>query len=201
MTWIKTINYQAAQGKLKKLYDRVKGPDNNVDNILMAHSLRPHTLQGHMMIYKNVLHNRANELPKSFLETLGVFVSLLNACDYCIQHHFQGLKRLLDDDARSAEVYKALEADQPEQAFEGKWLEALKYARVLTQNPSDLSEKNMDALRTAGWDDGQILEINQVSSYFAYANRTVLGLGVNTKGDIIGLSPGDNDDPDNWSHA
>jgi hypothetical protein len=34
-----------------------------------------------------------------------------------------------------------------------------------------------------------------------YANRTVLGLGVGTAGDIIGLSPGDSGDPDNWSHA
>jgi hypothetical protein len=40
-----------------------------------------------------------------------------------------------------------------------------------------------------------------VVSYFAYANRTVLGLGVNTDGDVLGLSPGDNDDPDNWSHG
>ena len=50
-------------------------------------------------------------------------------------------------------------------------------------------------------DDGEILEINQVAAYFAYANRTVLGLGINTEGDDIGLSPGDSSDPDNWSHA
>ena len=49
--------------------------------------------------------------------------------------------------------------------------------------------------------DGEILEINQVCSYFAYANRTVLGLGVITKGDILGLSPNESDDPDNWSHS
>ena len=56
-------------------------------------------------------------------------------------------------------------------------------------------------MRAAGWDDGEILEINQVTAYFSYANRTVLGLGVNTDGDILGLSPGENDDPDNWNHA
>ena len=55
-------------------------------------------------------------------------------------------------------------------------------------------------LREAGFDDGEILELNQVSAYFAYANRTVLGLGITTAGDIIGLSPGDSSDPDNWSH-
>ncbi len=42
MTWIKTISYADATGRLKAIYDRIKGPDDNVDNILMAHSLRPH---------------------------------------------------------------------------------------------------------------------------------------------------------------
>jgi hypothetical protein len=40
MTWIKTISYDKADGKLLKLYDRIKGPDNNVDNVMLAHSLR-----------------------------------------------------------------------------------------------------------------------------------------------------------------
>ena len=48
MTWIATVAYPEATGHLKTLYDRVKGPDDNVDNIMMAHSLRPHTMDGHM---------------------------------------------------------------------------------------------------------------------------------------------------------
>ncbi len=59
---------------------------------------------------------------------------------------------------------------------------------------------DIDALRSAGFNDGEILEINQVTAYFAYANRTILGLGIDTDGDIIGLSPGDSSDPGNWSH-
>ena len=39
-----------------------------------------------------------------------------------------------------------------------------------------------------------------MTAYFAYANRTVLGLGVNTQGEVLGLSPGDSDDADNWTH-
>ena len=30
--------------------------------------------------------------------------------------------------------------------------------------------------------------------------RTVSGLGVSTDGDILGLSPGNSDNPDDWSH-
>ena len=64
-----------------------------------------------------------------------------------------------------------------------------------------MREGDVEAMRDAGWSDGQMLEINQVVAYFAYANRTVLGLGCSTEGDIIGLSPGNNDDPDDWGHA
>ena len=58
----------------------------------------------------------------------------------------------------------------------------------------------MESLRSVGFDDGEILEVNQLVSYFNYVNRTVVGLGVNTDGDILGLSPNESDDPNNWSH-
>ena len=56
-------------------------------------------------------------------------------------------------------------------------------------------------MRKIGISDGEILEVNQVTSYFNYANRTVLGLGVHTEGDIIGLSPGNSNNPDDWNHT
>lgn len=101
MTWITTIPFEAATGKLRRLYERIAGPGQNVDNIMMAHSLRPHTMEGHMAIYKHVLHHSGNTLPKWFLEALGVWVSGLNGCDYCETHHFAGMMRLLKDDGRA----------------------------------------------------------------------------------------------------
>lgn len=200
MTWISTISYDDADGVLKDLYERIKGPDNNVDNIMLAHSLRPHSMQGHMTLYKYVLHHPRNTLPKSYLETVGVYVSLLNQCRYCVEHHFAGLKRLLADNDRSAEVRQALEARNPGAAFSGRELAGLKYAEALTTDAAALCASDIEALRSAGLDDGEILELNQVTAYFSYANRTVLGLGINADGDIIGLSPGDSSNPDNWSH-
>jgi len=200
MTWIKTISYDDATGTLKELYDRIKGPDNNIDNIMLAHSLRPHSMEGHMALYKYVLHHPRNALPKSYLETIGVYVSLLNKCRYCIDHHYAGLLRLLQNDQRGAEIRTALDANDPAAAFDGKELAGLQYAEKLTTNAAELASGDIDRLREAGLDDGEILEINQVTAYFAYANRTVLGLGISTDGDIVGLSPGDSSDPDNWSH-
>ena len=200
MTWIATVAFEDATGKVRQLYERIKGPDNNVDNIMMAHSLRPHTMEGHMAIYKNVIHHPRNTLPKWLLEAVGVYVSLINKCDYCIEHHYAGMRRLLNDDERSSEIRTALEAEDPERAFGGRELAALRYAAALTRTPTDISSEDLDALREASLDDGEILEVNQVAAYFNYANRTVLGLGINKDGDIIGLSPTDGEDMDNWSH-
>jgi uncharacterized peroxidase-related enzyme len=200
MTWIKTIAYDESSGTLRDLYDRIKGPQNYIDNIMLAHSLRPHSMQGHMTLYKYVLHHPRNELPKAYLETIGVYVSMLNRCQYCVEHHFAGLSRLLSDDDRAAEIRQVLADGNPGAAFSGRELAGLQYAERLTTAASELSDDDIEALRTAGFDDGEILEINQVTAYFAYANRTVLGLGIDTDGDVIGLSPGDSDDPENWSH-
>lgn len=202
MSWIDTVAYGQATGRLRSLYDRIKGPDDAVDNIMMAHSLRPHSMEGHMVLYKAVLHHSGNRVPKWFLETLGVWVSLLNGCLYCVEHHFAGLTRLLGDEARAGAIRRALEREAPEEApLTAAQIAALGYAEALTRRPADMTEGMVKALRDAGWDDGEILEINQVTAYFAYANRTVLGLGCSTEGEVLGLSPGNSDDPDDWAHG
>ena len=203
MSWIETLNYSAAKGKLKAIYERVKGPNNNIDNILMAHSLRPHTLEGHMTLYKYVLHHPGNTLPKWLLEAVGVYVSILNNCAYCVNHHYAGLARLLGNDEASLAIKAALNAQNPSlaaQHLSERDIACLVYAGALTNAPATVCEDDIHALRRVGLTDGEILEVNQVTAYFAYANRTVLGLGVTTSGDIIGLSPNDNSDPDNWGH-
>ena len=202
MAWIKTVAYAKSTGKLRKLYDRVKGPNDNVDNIMMAHSLRPHTMEGHMAIYKYVLHHTNNTLPKWFLETIGVWVSLLNNCKYCVDHHYSGLVRLLGDDARSQQIRKALDKQNIDDGpFDAMQKAALGYARTLTLTADQVTEQDIKDLRSAGLNDGEILEINQVTAYFCYANRTVLGLGCSTEGDILGLSPNNSDDENDWSHS
>ena len=202
MAWINVISYDEAEGKVKTLYDRVKGPDNNVDNIMMMHSLRPHSMEAHMTMYKYVLHHIGNSIPKWFLETLGVWVSRLNDCDYCVEHHFAGLTRLLSNDAKSASIRKAIEARNIDLApLNDAQKVAMEYARQVTRDPGGMQEFIVHQLRDAGYSDGEILEINQVTAYFNYANRTVLGLGCSIDGDILGLSPNKNDDPDDWSHS
>ncbi|SHG35243.1 carboxymuconolactone decarboxylase family protein [Flagellimonas flava] len=200
MSWIKIIGYEEANKELKRIYDRVKGPNNNVDNVLLIHSLRPHTLVGHMALYKNVLHNSNNTLPKWYLEALGTYVSHLNQCDYCFQHHFEGFKRLLGDDSRADTFKEVVLKNKLSDFFSTKFFAGSLYAKMLTLNHADITQQDIEHLREVGFTEGEILEVNQVVSYFNYVNRSVVGLGVDTHGDILGLSPNDSDDPNNWSH-
>lgn len=61
--WIRFIPYEDSDGYLRSLYDRVKGPQGQIDNVMKVHSLRPHTMEGHSALYKSVLHHTGNALP------------------------------------------------------------------------------------------------------------------------------------------
>lgn len=200
MSWIRSVPYAESTGRLRRLYDRIAGPDGYLDAILTVHGLRPHTLEGHMTLYKAALHHGGNTLPAWLLETIGVWVSLLNGCGYCVDHHAAGLRRVLGDDARCDALLEALRDAELERALAGRELAALRYAEMLSERPHAVDEADISALRDAGLDDGEILEVNQVTSYFAYANRLVLGLGVTAEGDVLGLSPR-TAEPEEWRHA
>ncbi len=199
MSWIKIISFEEAEGKLKRLYNRIKGPNNVLDNVLTIHSLRPHTLEAHMVMYKSVLHHSGNSFPKWYLETLGTYVSQLNHCNYCAKHHVIGLERELADDAKFALIQTGMTTGDFSKALNEKQLAGMQYAIKLTEDHKNITRVDMDALRSAGLDDGEILEVNQVVSYFNYVNRMVVGLGVDLENENIGLSP-QSSDSDDWSH-
>ncbi len=192
--WIRMIDDGDAQGALKALYDQVRTPHGTVDNVMRAHSLRPHTMAGHLALYKSVLHHPDTTLPLWFLETVAAYVSMTNDCAYSLLHHFTNARRLLKDKGRADTIDAALRADAPERAFDGKELALLRYARKLTAAVGAMEKADFDVLKQAGCDDGEILEVNQVVAYFNYSNRLLNGLGVTTDGDVIGYYR-EEDDP------
>ena len=52
------------------------------------------------------------------------------------------------------------------------------YVEKLTLKPWEMVETDVIALRDAGFSDSAILDINQVTGYYAYVNRLADGLGV-----------------------
>lgn len=184
--WIEMINDEDATGTVREMYDKARTPHGTVDNVMRCQSLRPHTIAGHMAIYKSVLHNPDNTLPFWFLEIVASYTSIVNECDYSLTHHFMNARRLINDKARSDAIYDALKEHKPEQEFDGKELALLNYTKKLTENVAKMKADDMEPMRAAGCTDGEILEVNQVVAYFNYSNRVLNGLGVTTEGDVIG---------------
>ena len=54
----------------------------------------------------------------------------------------------------------------------------LDYTVKLTLEPWNIVETDVITLREAGFSDTAILDINQVTAYYAYVNRLADGLGV-----------------------
>lgn len=184
--WIEMIAPEEATGVLEEMYRKVRTPHGTVDNVMRAHSLRPHTMEGHVTLYRSVLHNPENTLPLWFLELVASYTSMLNDCDYSLTHHFANARRLMADEARADAAREALSARKPEALFEGKELALLRYAEKLTVSVGAMNRADYDALVAAGCSDGEILEVNQVCAYFNYSNRLLNGLGVTTEGDVVG---------------
>ncbi len=199
MAFIRVIAPQDAEGELADLYEKIAPDGGQVDQVLQAHSLRPHTLAGHMALYKAVMHNPDNQMPPWLLETLAVWVSTMNACAYCVDHHSAGLKRILDDDERYYAILDALFNGVWKDVFDAREQALLSYARALALTPDRINKAVMEDMHETNVDDGTILELNQVVSYYCYVNRVALGLGITIGDEELGLSPQDDDEA--WEHG
>ena len=54
----------------------------------------------------------------------------------------------------------------------------LDYVELLTLRPADAQRSDVANLRSEGFDDTAILQINLIASWFNYINRVAAGLGV-----------------------
>jgi len=91
-----------------------------------------------------------------------------------VVHHGRGLRRLLKDD----ELFDAISADWRKAGLSEKREAMLSFAVKLTHTPGDMTPDDTVALRSAGFSDRDILDIVEVTAYYAYANRVADGLGI-----------------------
>ena len=75
-------------------------------------------------------------------------------------------------------MVEALKSDYKHAPISAAEKGMLDYAVKLTLEPWNMIEQDVILLREAGFSDAAILDINQVTGYYAYANRLVDGLGV-----------------------
>ena len=90
-------------------------------------------------------------------------------------HHGDGHLYRLTKDRRLVEDLKT---DYRQAQISEKDRAMLDYAVKLTREPWNMEEADVQRLREAGFSDRDILDINMITGYFAFANRLADGLGV-----------------------
>lgn len=172
MAWIRVVEPEEASGTLQDVYEQTVGKRGKLAAVHKIHSLHPESLTAHMALYMTLMFGRS-PLSRREREVIAVAVSRANGCAYCVAHHSDALGRYEKDAAVVAAVQSGVW-----QRLNAREAALCRYADKLTRQPSACTETDVAVLRAAGLSDAEILDAAQITGYFNFVNRLVLGLGV-----------------------
>lgn len=100
-----------------------------------------------------------------------------------MHHHGAGLRRLLTaanvtEDEQNDLIATLSEASGDLRRLEDAERALIGYADKLTRAPAAVTSADVEALRSAGFDDRGIHDACAIVAYFAFVNRIADGLGV-----------------------
>ncbi|MFP4001188.1 MAG: peroxidase-related enzyme [Candidatus Natronoplasma sp.] len=173
MAWIDEIDHEEAEGKAKEVYERIIKERGKLSNIMKVQSLMPSAMDDHLDLYLSIMFEDRS-LSRERCEMIGVVVSSINGCDYCVNHHAEALNHFWQDREKIdtlIEEYEELDLSDMDRGM-------LDFAKKTTEKPEIVKKRDLQALRDFGFSDEQILNIAMISSYFNFVNRIALSLGV-----------------------
>jgi uncharacterized peroxidase-related enzyme len=172
MAYIHQIEPAEATDDLAAFYDGLVERIGSVPSIVKLASLTLPAVKAAQDLYQSVLYNDS-ALTMVQKEMVATLVSSINGCGYCVEHHGAAL-----DDA----------AGQPglaDRVVQHRWQDLdplttvlLAFGEKLTRAPAAMSARDVEALRSHGLMDKDVLDLVQVISYFNYTNRLATALGV-----------------------
>lgn len=115
-------------------------------------------------------------LPRAERELATAVVSMANGCVYCTSVHARRFAELTKD----APTMQRILDDGWEADTDPRRRAVAAYADKLTRTPAAVTAADVAALRRAGLDDLQILDLNHSIAMFANANRLMQSLGDST---------------------
>lgn len=121
--------------------------------------------------FKQSLFNDTCYLSDAQKEMIGVVVSSVNCCCYCLTTHGDALRGLWKNPALVDKIsYNFRSAKNELSKIDYALCE---YAWYVTAHPAEIDGTQAANLRAAGLDDHQILEAAFVAGFFNYTNRWV----------------------------
>jgi uncharacterized peroxidase-related enzyme len=137
-----------------------------VPNVLKAYAFHIDKLNAFSALY-NELMLADSGLSKLEREMIGVVVSSVNHCWYCLVAHGAAVREL-SGDAKLGEAmalsWRAIELSKRHRAMLG-------FVEKLTETPNKMETADREALRDAGFSDRDIWDIANVAGFFNMTNR------------------------------
>lgn len=142
-----------------------------VPNVLRSYAVVPERLRAFIAMYNELMLSETG-LSKLDREMIATVVSSENKCFYCVVAHGAGVRELSGDPALGelmAINYRAADLSPRQRAM-------LDFAVKMTQAPDTVEEADRQALRDAGFEERDIMDIASVSAFFNMTNRVSTAL-------------------------
>ena len=149
MSRLPAIQTQAATGKAKELLEAVQAKLKITPNMTRVMANSPAVLEGYLS-FSGAL--AAGALPPKLREEIALEVGEQNSCQYCVSAHTAiGKMTGLSD--------FEIEAARDANSGSPKNTAALQFARAIVRKKGLTTDADLQAVRTAGFTDGEIAEI------------------------------------------
>jgi len=142
-----------------------------VPNVLQSYAVVPERLRAFVAMYNELMLSEMG-LSRLEREMIATVVSSENKCFYCVVAHGAGVRELSGDPMLGelmAINYRAAEISARQRAM-------LDFAVRMTRAPAEVEETDRQALRDAGFDERDILDIANVAAFFNMTNRASTAL-------------------------
>lgn len=171
--WIVTVPVDRATGVLADAYRRQLDQLGRVTELTQIGSLYPDLVDVRLRLY-SVVDATPSSIPDWARRAVALLTSVLNQCRFCTVGHVEKLT-----EAGHGALAAAIKGDPVGARSGDAGVDALfAYTRTLVRSPGDVVAADVDALRSAGWDDLAILDVNNIAAYYSYVNRVANGLGL-----------------------
>jgi len=133
----------------------------------------PDVLQARTKTDKDIFYNTSNGLPRAERELAATATSRANGCIFCASVHSRFATQY---SKRRADVQRLLD-EGVETHIDRRWNAIVAASVALTNTPIAFGHSQVAALRAAGLDDLEIVDVVNGAAFFNWANRLMLSLG------------------------
>lgn len=137
-----------------------------VPNVLKAYAFDIAKLDAFSALYNEVMLAESG-LSKLEREMIGVVVSSINHCWYCLVAHGAAVRTLSGD----PELGEAMALNWRAITLSDRHRAMLAFTEKLTETPSKIEAADREGLRDAGFSDRDIWDIANVAGFFNMTNR------------------------------